>query len=141
MLHVNFREFGLGEVRRTPIPRTWVNSPLRMRQPSVHGIIVFMEEFLRRLTPMNIVGYLLCFFGLIYVAGGLYKLLVPEPDRIMAPPPNPADVLLALAKLVTALTKAPEWLAACVVGVLLILVGYWLIRQGSRRSPSRTFGE
>ena len=102
---------------------------------------------------MKTIGYIVCALGLVYVAAGLYKLLNPP-----QPPPGDtaggaqgleasplaeaADVLLALAKLVTALTKAPEWLAACVLGVLLILVGYWLIRQGLRRSPSRTeFGE
>ena len=98
---------------------------------------------------MKIIGYILCTFGLVYVIAGLYELLLPPPQDVFRALPEPTsplagvgDVILALATLFEALTKAPDWLAACVVGALLILImGYWLIRQGLRRSPSRTFGE
>jgi hypothetical protein len=72
------------------------------------------------------------------VAAGLYKLLKPPPPPNLEPKSlgaggplaEVADVILALATLVEALTKAPEWLSACVVGVLLIGAGSWFVRQG-----------
>jgi hypothetical protein len=88
---------------------------------------------------MIIIGYILCIFGLIYVAAGLYELLAPhvlgfEHAGLGTTVP---DTILALATLVEALTNAPQWLAACVVGVLLIVVGSWLVRRGWAQKVER----
>jgi hypothetical protein len=83
---------------------------------------------------VKIIGYIVCAYGLVYIAAGLYKLLFPPQPPIEQTFLTPtlavvADVILALATLVEALTQAPEWLSACVVGVLLIGVGFLLVRR------------
>ena len=85
---------------------------------------------------MEIIGYVLSALGLLYISGGLFELLlqvqeiavrvgiggavgsVPVPDAMRAP-----------ARLVGAPVHAPEWLASCVVGLLLTIAGFLLVRH------------
>ena len=83
---------------------------------------------------VEIIGYTLSALGLLYISGGLFELLlqvqeiavsiggavgsVPVPDAMRAP-----------ARLVGAPVHAPEWLASCVVGLLLTIAGFLLVRH------------
>ena len=89
---------------------------------------------------MEIIGYVLSALGLLYISGGLFELLVREIGvsigigGAVGSVPIP-DAMRALAELVGAPMHAPEWLASCVVGVMLTIAGFLLVRH------SRTVAE
>ena len=85
---------------------------------------------------MEIIGYVLGALGLLYISGGLFELLLQVQEiavRIgiggaVGSVPVP-DAMRALARLVGAPIHAPEWLASCLVGLLLTVAGFLLVRR------------
>jgi hypothetical protein len=83
---------------------------------------------------MEIIGYVLSALGLLYIGGGLFELLLQVQEigvsigGAVNSVPIP-DAMRALARLVGAPMHAPEWLASCVVGLLLTIAGFLLVRH------------
>jgi len=79
------------------------------------------------MTAATVIGGILVVLGLIFLFRGLGGLF-----GIFAVGAAPADLdpisklLDAISGFVTALTKAPTWLASTVIGLILVILGCWI---------------
>jgi hypothetical protein len=78
------------------------------------------------------VGVVLVILGLIAlatgIAGGVAQIFLDlrkqlEQGRSFGPAELPTEVLQALTEFTEALTKAPQWLALVIIGLLLVIYG------------------
>lgn len=76
----------------------------------------------------TIIGAILVLLGFGFIVrglGGVFGILVaPAKDRSGLDPLT--KFIEAVTDLVEALTKAPKWLSATVIGILLVLLGAWI---------------
>jgi hypothetical protein len=79
------------------------------------------------MTVPTVVGGILTVFGLAFLVRGVGGLFGIFAVGIASPDLDPITKLIdAITGLVTALTKAPTWLAATIIGVILVLLGAWI---------------
>lgn len=76
----------------------------------------------------TIIGAILVLLGFGFIVrglGGVFGILAaPSQDRLGLDPIT--KFIEAVTNLVKALTKAPKWLSATIIGILLILLGAWI---------------
>jgi hypothetical protein len=81
---------------------------------------------------MVVVGYVLIAFGVVFIAlgtvGAAAAVFAKKGFAVGAP--TIAEIIKLIPDLIKALTKAPQWLAMTFVGILLLLLGLWIV-QGS----------
>lgn len=92
---------------------------------------------------MKIAGYFVTGLGVVFIALGIVDYVLKEivGPPMGGPPDGPPQAseptgltafILALARLTTALTGAPTYVSATILGVLLVVLGFTLVTLAQR---------
>ena len=79
------------------------------------------------MTAATVIGGILVVLGLMFLVrglGGLFGLFAVGAAPIDLDPIS--KLLDAISGFVTAMTKAPTWLASTVIGLILVVLGCWI---------------
>ncbi|HEX2741983.1 MAG TPA: hypothetical protein VHM69_16180 [Rubrobacter sp.] len=88
---------------------------------------------------MRIAGYFVTGLGVVFIALGIVDYVLKEIAPPPEGPPQPSEptgltaFILALARLTIALTGAPTYVSATILGVLLVVLGVTLVTLAQRR--------
>lgn len=79
------------------------------------------------MTAATVIGGILVVLGLVFLIrglGGLFGIFAVGAASIDLDPIS--KLLDAISRFVTAMTKAPTWLASTVIGLILVVLGCWI---------------